>query len=354
MRLTGHQRQELSEALRDAFTPQRLTEMLRFRLEKNLADISLGSDYQEIVFALIAAAEAEGWTQRLLAAAREANPGNARLQLFAQHFGLVSDSSSHQDLERIIRRTNSFFDIEAWRRRLGELEGQVCRVETSTSFGTGFLVADDIVITNYHVVEDVLNGRGASPSDIALRFDYKRMAEGMVVNNGAVHRLASDWLVAKSENSPDGALPRTDQLDYVLLRIADMPGAHPIGLNPEPSAPPRGFIEVPETEFGFERGAPLFILQHPSGDPLKLAIDTEAVIGVNSNRTRVTYRTNTLAGSSGSPCFNQHWQLVALHHSGDPLFHRTGQHRCNEGIPVSAIREHLATIGLSDVFGRSR
>lgn len=187
MVLTGSQQQQLSEALRDAFTPQRLTEMLRFRLERNLADISLGSDYQEIAFALIRTAESEGWTQRLIAAARDANPGNSKLVTLAQQFGLLSDATSRQDLERIIRQTNSFFDVEAWRTRLGELEARVCRVETPTSYGTGFLVADDIVITNYHVVEDVIEGTDASPRDVALRFDYKRSADGTTLNEGSVY-----------------------------------------------------------------------------------------------------------------------------------------------------------------------
>lgn len=34
----------------------------------------------------------------------------------------------------------------------------------------------------------------------------------------------------------------------------------------------------------------------------------------------IRYRTNTLPGSSGSPCFSQGWDLVALHHNGDPEF----------------------------------
>ena len=41
--------------------------------------------------------------------------------------------------------------------------------------------------------------------------------------------------------------------------------------------------------------------QHPEGTPLKLALDTEAVISLNANNTRVLYSTNTEPGSSGSP-----------------------------------------------------
>jgi hypothetical protein len=92
----------------------------------------------------------------------------------------------------------------------------------------------------------------------------------------------------------------------------------------------------------------LFIVQHPKGDPLQLALDTDAVIGMNANSTRVQYGTNTLPGSSGSPCFDRDWNLVALHHSGDPDFDPAHKAEYNEGIPFSAIRALLAQRGLED------
>ena len=89
--------------------------------------------------------------------------------------------------------------------------------------------------------------------------------------------------------------------------------------------------------YDFASGSPLFIVQHPSGAPLKLALDTQAVLGLNANGTRVRYRTNTQPGSSGSPCFNSQWELVALHHSGIVRF--------NEGIPLARILDLLKQRG---------
>ncbi len=86
------------------------------------------------------------------------------------------------------------------------------------------------------------------------------------------------------------------------------------------------------------------ILQHPEKAPLKLALDTKSIIAVNANHTRVTYRTNTLGGSSGAPCFNMDWQPVALHHSGDPAAPAFPPTR-NEGIPLGAITSHLTRHG---------
>jgi V8-like Glu-specific endopeptidase len=69
---------------------------------------------------------------------------------------------------------------------------------------------------------------------------------------------------------------------------------------------------------------------------------------VNANKTRVTYQTGTQPGSSGSPCFNQFWNLVALHHAGDPLYPDLMPGAFNEGIPIVRIVERLKTRNLAD------
>jgi len=368
MRLNGPQYRQLTEALLDAFpTPARLTQMVRFRLDRNLSTIALGDDLTEIVFRLIQTAEAEGWTAQLIAGARDSNPGNPHLLAFAQQFGLAPATPSQPELERIIKATDSFLDVDRWRTRLGEIEGQVCRIEIQpnedTIYGTGFLVGPDVVITNYHVVEAVIQGEQghttdqksqALSSDVILRFDYKRLADGTTLNPGTVYRLAKDWLIDKSPMSPvDGqpepksGVPQLDELDYALLRLDSVPGDTPVGDKPEPEAPLRKWIKVPTQSHHFQPDTALFIVQHPQGEPLQLALDTNAIIGLNENHTRVAYRTNTLPGSSGSPCFNSNWELVALHHSGDPNFAPTHRPTYNEGIPFTAILALLEKRGLS-------
>jgi V8-like Glu-specific endopeptidase len=84
-------------------------------------------------------------------------------------------------------------------------------------------------------------------------------------------------------------------------------------------------------------------VQHPNAYPLKLAFDTDAIIGVNENGTTVKYKTNTEGGSSGSPCFDINWNLVALHHSGDP---DSINPTFNAGTPFSAICSRLEKQGL--------
>ena len=76
------------------------------------------------------------------------------------------------------------------------------------------------------------------------------------------------------------------------------PGEESIGgASAGPRAPKRGWIESAATAESFTPDSTMFILQHPSGEPLKLAFGS--VIGQNGNGSRVRHRVNTEPGSSG-------------------------------------------------------
>lgn len=86
-KLTGSQYKQLAEALLDAFpSQQKLTELVQYQFDKNLNVIAIGSDLKEIVFKLIQTAEAEGWTDKLIAGARASNAHNSKLFAFAQEY----------------------------------------------------------------------------------------------------------------------------------------------------------------------------------------------------------------------------------------------------------------------------
>lgn len=349
MKLKGLQIKQLTDALIDAFPEQvRLAEVVRFRLDKNLNAYAMGDDLKAIVFRLIQAAEAEGWVDELIAGARESNPGNQKLFVIAQELKLATpmptELTARGSLEKIIKKTNSFLNVNIWREALGKLESQVCRIEitkknNARSFGTGFLIAPNVVITNYHVIEPIILEQATS-NNVILRFDYKQV-EGKVINQGTKYSLVqNDWLIDQSPYLPDEEtrLPTPDELDYALLRVDGVPGKEAIGTKPDPSSPERGWVKFTDEVYEFVPDTPLFILQHPQGEALKLGFDTEAIIGVNENGTMVKYRTNTEPGSSGSPCFDINWQLVALHHSGDPAYESA---KYNAGTPFSAICSRL-------------
>src|SRR5262249_10494583 len=223
----------------------------------------------------------------------------------------------------------------------------VCRIEIRVNgggqvFGTGFLIKGDRVLTNWHVVECIAavedkdpnyNGPRATASDLVCRFDYKVLSNG-VVNSGTTFRLAAEWRVAVSRNNPAGREPRPDELDFAVIQLSAAAGDLPVGDRSNAPGDKRGWIDLPgaDAKPDFKEHSPLLIIQHPLGDPLKFAWESDAIQSVNAGRTRVRYSTNTEEGSSGSPCFDENLNLIAVHHSGDPGFKAT----YNEGIPIDS------------------
>jgi V8-like Glu-specific endopeptidase len=369
-RLSGSEIGRLRDLLHDAFPRPRFDELLLFRLDRRVDDYAgPNDDYPTALRKVIQEANAALWWRDLLSSARKAVPGDPGLLEFGEELGLapapVEAAGRYplrgRRLELRIRAAQSTFDVGTWRRRLGEIEGRVCRIEypEGTAEGTGFLVAPDVVLTNYHVVEPFIeNGIAGDATAVVIRFDYKVAEDGVAVQAGTTRRLAEDWLAdfspyseqdLKDEPSAD---PEPGELDYALLRVDGAPGKEPVGGATRDQDPvPRGWITVPATEHDFATQPALYIIQHPDGQPMQVALDTEAVIGLNGNGTRVRYTTTTEPGSSGSPCFGPDWELVAFHHSGDPKYWMTGDARYNEGIPTSAMRRLLTKRGKDGLLG---
>lgn len=359
-RLSGPEIMEFKDLLRAAFSRTRFDDFLLYRLNRQTDDFAgPGDDYPTVLRKVIQEATAQLWWQDILSAARLAVPTDPGLMAFGERFGLspttVSDDGNGltpvqgRQLELRIKAAQSTFDIGTWRNRLGQIEGRVCRVEypKAQARGTGFLVGPDIVLTNYHVVEPLIDGTVA-PSAVVLRFDYKVAVEGVAVQEGTLHRLAADWLADSSPSSPHdvelhpGEDAPPDELDYAFLRVDGVPGDEPVGGETnDPNPALRKWIPVPDQPYDFSLNQSLYIVQHPDGKPMQVALDTEAVIGLNGNGTRIRYTTTTEAGSSGSPCFGPDWDWVALHHSGDPKYWHGQKAEFNEGIPLQAIRALL-------------
>ena len=153
--------------------------------------------------------------------------------------------------------------------------------------GTGWLIAETLIITNHHVINARMdNERNAVVEDLKLQakgtvaiFDFD--AEGM---EGIV--LQAIELVAWNED-----------LDYAILRI-----------------PPtnRGAIScVKERLEMFNDTIAVNIIQHPEGRSKRYGIRNNLVSA--STEIDLRYFTDTESGSSGSPVLNDKWQVVALH-----------------------------------------
>lgn len=317
--MSGEQQRQLYEALLSAFPDAgSLRRMVQFGLDQNLDVIADTSKLSDAVFELIQWAESRGKITKLIIAARNSNPDNPALRKVAEELHLAPDTS---ELESIVIPSVGFTDVEVWRVKMNRCELAVCRVEMpGGGFGTGFLIAPDVVVTNYHVVKNTILGV-SDPKDVVLRFDYKTDESGTAVQLGQEYKLATDWLITSS--SPG-------DLDYALLRVDGKPGEAPVA--GQRGAPNRGWL-APQ-HHNFTIGEPLIIIQHPRAQPLK--VSAGGALDYQTSPPRILHSVSTLRGSSGSPCFTSDWTLVALHHAGTPSH--------NQAIPFSAILTELQKI----------
>ena len=178
----------------------------------------------------------------------------------------------------------------------------VCRIEFSKSKrrGTGFLIGKGLVLTNFHVLkeepeEDMVN----NAKDAVLRFGMITEGSGEEAK-GIAFKLAAEEPVLKWSS--------TKQLDYALLRVEDSIQSHQEGKDKQIEPAPFT-LDLPSARMG------LHILQHPEGKSMKLAQSADGVVKVLVDKGLVQYATNARAGSSGSPCFTDDWEVIALHHA---------------------------------------
>lgn len=363
LRIKGPEILELVGLLRAAFSRQRFDDLLLYRLDRQLGDyVSPNDDDRTAIRKVIEEANRSLWLDDMVREARHAVPADPGLVAFGERYAFapatvaVSDGTASpvegDALELKIKASQSTFDINPWRGKLGEIEGRVCRIELpeADARGTGFLIGPDLVLTNYHVVEKLVK-RLADPKALRMRFDYKVGSDGVALDAGTLYELADDWL---AHTSPYSAADRADppgdpsprELDHALLRVKGRPGEEPVGgPTADPNPVPRGWLKPPAEAYDFTASPALYIVQHPDGKPMQVAIDSEAVVGVNANGTRVRYTTTTQPGSSGSPCFGPDWDWVAFHHRGDPKYFHGQAAEFNLGTPVSALQAMLKDDG---------
>ncbi len=363
--MSGVQIKEYCDALVAAFDQNSLPIMLRSKLDKTFGNLVGPKAFQYQVFDLVTLSEREGWHVELIQAAHQHNPGNPQLTAVYDKYGLapnvnLQDSGSAFEaaaqavsadgFERRIKEHLPQFDIVRFRIGLTLVEGCVCRIESNgNALGSGFLVGPDLVMTNYHVMDRIIEDESLA-ARIRCRFDYKRLQDGSRQMGTEVPLHDSDWNVcyskyapAEKRGRPDDELPTVDELDYTLVRLAEPVGDRPIPPGSE-GAPARGWIKFPDDLPVLKPPVPMIIAQHPDGAPLKLAMDTNGVNAINENGTRVRYETTTESGSSGSPCFDFDWKPFALHHYGDPGSEFNSP-QFNQGIPFTMIRDHLTRNG---------
>ena len=250
-------------------------------------------------------------------------------------------------LEHVVRELDGFQTPRVFWAGLDAGVRRVCLVDVpglaAERGGTGFLVGPDLVLTNHHVLTDVIAG-AVPAANVSCLFDHSVGQDGGV-GHGVRVGLAADWLITASPPSPFDAAPRPvrrpapDELDYALVRLA----------RPVPGEGDRGSYDLLAEPPTLRKDQTMLVLQHPGGQRIKMAFGP--VLAVNENGTRVLHHVNTVAGSSGGPCLTLDMRLAALHHAGSPRDVRApGVAKVNAAVPIASIRRHLIDGGFAELL----
>jgi hypothetical protein len=224
---------------------------------------------------------------------------------------------SADNLEKLMGKQStllpiSFLEVGLQRAR------SVARVQLQNGgLGSGFLTAENIFVTNHHVLHSAEQAATAT-----LQFNYQQTSVG----------LDLEPVTFGLKPSAGFATSKTD--DWTMVRVDGNANSEFGAIDIDP-------IDV-------SRVQRVNIIQHPSGGPKQIALYHNVVAFADDKR--VQYLTDTLPGSSGSPVFDDRWRLVALHHSGGWIVQPGAKQVFfrNEGININLVERALTSSGLLD------
>lgn len=205
-------------------------------------------------------------------------------------------------IERVLNETRDFLSIEYFERGL-EVARATGRIVTPRELGTGFLVAPNIVLTNWHVIDSEGVARQSK-----LQLDYEDNFYG-------VARIPqSFWL------DPDKFFLADKHHDFALVAVKPENGTARLS--------DFGYVPLIAEEGKIVIGEHINIVQHPSGRLKQIVIRDSKLVDLppdQQDERFCHYFADTEPGSSGSPVFNDQWEVVALHHQAVPKTNEQGQ-----------------------------
>jgi endonuclease G len=230
-------------------------------------------------------------------------------------------------LERVIN-TPDFVDVR-WLEGGTRSSRAVARVDIRdhagrvTGFGTGSMVTPRLLLTNHHVLPDADT---AAASEI--EFNFEDGVDGQPLRPRLFGLDPAAFFLAD------------EGLDFALVAVHSSPQ----------ELAQFGFNRTIGAEGKAIAGDFVTIVQHPEGQKKQVALRDNRIVDVFDEFLH--YEADTQPGSSGSPVFNDQWELVALHHASVPApEHPELGKFVNEGIRISRL---LAFIGAQDYTDQQR
>ncbi len=192
------------------------------------------------------------------------------------------------------------------KQKVGRIE--IKQGSRNIGFATGFMVAENLLLTNWHVFRT-----RSEIADSEIQFFYEYDTAG---NPGTPvsFKLQSEIFFHSSK-----------ELDYCVVAV------NPTDITGSKKLSDIGYIFLDPAlgKLGTEEEEALNIIHHPDGDYMQLSIRENLFVKITP--ISIWYKTDTAPGSSGSPVFNDQWQVVALHHMGVGRKNLAGEYIDKEG-----------------------
>ncbi len=219
----------------------------------------------------------------------------------AKRLELIEDKApepANFAFERAIGKNDSVYSnfvelIAGTKQKVGRIT--IKEGSRTIGFATGFMVSEKLLLTNWHVFntkDDV--------ADSEVQFFYEYDIFGRPMQSVSFKLKVADFFHSFRP------------LDYCLVAVEAIDVTGRVQL----SSIGYIFLDPAPGKLGDEEIELLNIIHHPGGDYKQLSIRENKFTKIMP--TTLWYQSDTAQGSSGSPVFNDQWQIVALHHMGVP------------------------------------
>ena len=207
-------------------------------------------------------------------------------------------------VERKIGETRDLLSIEFFEQGLDAAQAVGRVVSFGEANGTGFLVAPNLMLTNHHVL-----GTEQEAAASQLEMDYEANRFGPAKRVQTFQLLPERFFYSNKEH------------DFALVAVAPTSSSGA-------SLETYGFRPLIGEEGKARIGESINIIQHPDGEEKQIVVRESRLVDLPDlpgMDAFFHYTADTERGSSGSPVFNDQWEVVALHHSAVPKTNDAGE-----------------------------